>query len=66
MRKSTIIRINFVYSVYEKLKQQYSADVFNSLSRSFIYEEISKQTGLCAKTIATYLNKHLPKEIPSE
>ena len=66
MRKSTIVRINFVHSTYVKLKQQYTLDVFNSLSRSFIYKEIGKQTGLCTKTIATYLNKYSPKEIPSE
>ena len=66
MRKSTIIRINFVHDAYEKLKQQYEVNVFNSLSREFIYEKIGKETGLCSKTIATYLNKHSPKEIPSE
>ena len=66
MRKSTAIRVNFVYGIYDKLKQQYDTDVFNNLSRSFIYEEISKETGLCTKTIATYLNHHSTKEISSE
>ena len=66
MRKSTIIRVNSVCDIYDKIKQQYSVESFNSLSREFIYKEISKETGLRTKTIATYLNKYLTKEILSE
>jgi len=56
-RGSTIIRNNQVHILYEKIKSQYKKDVFNSLSKSFIYGEISNETGLCIKTIANILNK---------
>jgi len=65
-RKSTLIRINAVHAIYEKLRQQYDPNIFNNLSRSFIYSEIGKETGLCSKTISTYLNRYSAKEISSE
>jgi len=55
-RKSTIVRNNQVHTIYNELKNQYGNTVFNNLSRSFIYQEISRRTGLCVKTISNILN----------
>lgn len=55
-RKSTIVRNNTVHAIYNELRQQYGDRLFNNLSRSFIYEEISRRTGLCPKTISKKLN----------
>lgn len=60
-RKSTIVRNNTVHTIYNELRQQYGDKIFNSLSKAFIYEEISRRTGLCVKTISNILN-HLRME----
>ena len=66
MRRSTIIRSNMVHEIHSSIKQRYDSNVFNNLSKTFIYEEIHKETGLCTKTIANILNHSSPKEILSE
>lgn len=61
-RPSTQIRNNQVISIYEQLKNSEKyADFFHLLPRSFIYDKIREQTGLCYKTIADILN-HREKE----
>ena len=61
-RPSTMVRNKQVISIYEELKnsEKYS-DFFHLLPRSFIYDKIKEQTGLCHKTIADILN-HREKE----
>lgn len=61
-RKSTIVRNNQVHSIYNDLKNQYGDKIFNSLSKAFIYEEISIRTGLCVKTISNILNHSRAEE----
>lgn len=63
-RKSTIVRNNQVHSIYNDLKNQYGDKIFNSLSKAFIYEEISIRTGLCAKTISNILNHSNETQAP--
>lgn len=63
-RKSTIVRNNQVHSIYNDLKNQYGDKIFNSLSKAFIYEEISRKTGLDPKTVSRKLNHtHIEDEI---
>lgn len=52
-----MVRNKQVISIYEELKnsEKYS-DFFHLLPRSFIYDKIKEQTGLCHKTIADILN----------
>lgn len=56
--KSTIVRDNLVYGIYQELREQYGDIIFNNLARSFIYEEISRRTGLSPKTISRKLNHY--------
>lgn len=58
--RSTIVRDNQVYGIYLELRRQYGDNVFNNLARSFIYEEISRRTGLSPKTISRKLNCYRP------
>ena len=61
-RPSTMVRNNQVINIYEEIKKSEKyADFFHLLPRSFIYDKIREQTGLCNKTIADILN-HREKE----
>lgn len=61
-RKSTIMRNNLVFSIYDEIKnsEKYK-DFFHLLPRAFIYDLIREKTGLCNKTISDILN-HRKKE----
>ena len=59
-RKSTIVRDNAVHDAYDELCGEYGK-LAHLLPRKFIYETLSRRTGLCAKTIAFILN-HTNKE----
>lgn len=52
-----MMRNRQVITIYEEMKnsEKYS-EFFHMLPRSFIYDKIREQTGLCYKTIADILN----------
>lgn len=54
-RPSTIIRDNTVHDTYKEICEELGT-LANVVSKSYIYERISKRTGLCVKTIANILN----------
>lgn len=54
-RQSTMVRNNLVFKIYEELKKDYG-EVFNYISKEYIYEKIHNETGLHPKTIARILN----------
>lgn len=54
-RPSTIIRDNTVHDTYKEICEELGT-IANVVSKSYIYERISKHTGLCVKTIANILN----------
>ena len=60
-RESTLFRERFVRNTYLKYKQGFERDVFNSLSKGFIYEEVGKLTGMSSKSVARILGEKSPK-----
>ena len=56
-----MIRENIVHDIYDELLKKYGKEVFFNLSKSFIYSEIGKQTGLGKKTISSIISSVRPK-----
>lgn len=54
-RNSTLVRHNLVHKAYNDLKTDLGIYA-NLVPKSYIYEIICKQTGLCSKTVAYILN----------
>lgn len=54
-KKSTRVRDNYVHKVFGELKREMGAYA-HYVSKSYIYEKIRQQTGLCTKTISMILN----------
>lgn len=54
-RESTIFRDKIVHQVHESIKKELGK-LYPVVSKSYIYERIQKETGLCTKTIAFILN----------
>lgn len=54
-RISTIVRHNSVHKVYNELIAELGIYA-NLVPKSYIYDFICKQTGLCSKTVAYILN----------
>lgn len=54
-RESTIIRDNQVLDVYKEIMNKLG-ELSNAVSKSYIYDKVKEQTGLCTKTIAYIIN----------
>lgn len=59
-RESSIRRDAFVHKLHDAIKTELG-ELYQEVSRGYIYDRIHKETGLCTKTIATILN-HRPPE----
>lgn len=54
-RESTVLRDEIVHRVHESIKKELGK-LYPVVSKSYIYERIKEETGLCTKTIAFILN----------
>lgn len=62
-RESTIIRDNHVHDLYHDICMELGFS-HRFVSKQYVYELISKRTGLCTKTIAFILNHTRRQELP--
>lgn len=60
-RESTVLRDEQVLSLYDSIAEDLG-ELLPVVSRSYIYDRIQKETGLCHKTIAFILNH--TKKVP--
>lgn len=54
-RDSTLLRDARVHELYDRIMSDLG-DLRVAVSRSYVYDKIREETGLCAKTIAFILN----------
>lgn len=60
-KRSTIIRDNAVHEVYEGVCKELG-DYAYLVPKSFIYNKVREETGLCTKTIAYIINHTFPNK----